>query len=146
MSKHQKKWNPPVASSDDDENATQYLLRAPGTTVPVIEATASELAVPETVEPGAATLHQQPEDGGRMVSVQLDLLRAVIVQLVMIVTETTIASRAALTSPDVPKGRQVSLGPQELSSMGSDGGVDRGLQLRRGAEGMVATERRDAAG
>ncbi|CAN0337962.1 unnamed protein product [Lampetra fluviatilis] len=34
-----------------------------------------------------------------MVSVQLDLLRAVVVQLVTLVTETTIAGRAALTSP-----------------------------------------------
>ncbi|CAM9840745.1 unnamed protein product [Lampetra fluviatilis] len=98
MSKHQKKCNPPVASSDDDVKATQDLLPAPRTAVPVIEAGASELAAPGTEEPGAATLHQQPGDGWRMVSVQLDLLRVVVVQLVTLVTETTIAGRAALTS------------------------------------------------
>ncbi|CAN0425430.1 unnamed protein product [Lampetra fluviatilis] len=66
---------------------------------PVIETTAGELAAPEAVIPGAATPHQQPEDGWRKVSEQLDLLRAVVVQLVMLVMETTVAGRSALISP-----------------------------------------------
>ncbi|CAM9425286.1 unnamed protein product [Lampetra planeri] len=51
------------------------------------------------VEPGAATPHQQPKDGWRMVSVQLDLLQMVVTQLVALVMETTMAGRTALTSP-----------------------------------------------
>ncbi|CAM9390529.1 unnamed protein product [Lampetra planeri] len=51
------------------------------------------------VDPGAATPRQQPEDGWWKVSEQLDLLRAVVVQLVTLVTETTVAGHSALTSP-----------------------------------------------
>ncbi|CAM9300892.1 unnamed protein product [Lampetra fluviatilis] len=77
----------------------ENLLLAPGTVVPVIEARTGELAAPEMVDPGAATPRQQPEDGWWKVSEQLDLLRAVVVQLVTLVTETTVAGHSALTSP-----------------------------------------------
>ncbi|CAM9323991.1 unnamed protein product [Lampetra fluviatilis] len=101
MSKYQKKRNPLVASSEDDENETQDLLTALGTAVPIIEATVGELAAPETVGPGAASLQQQPpEEGWRMVSAQLELLRATVSQLVVLKTATTMEGRTTQTSPE----------------------------------------------
>ncbi|CAM9411715.1 unnamed protein product [Lampetra planeri] len=101
MSKYQKKRNPLVASSEDDENETQDLLTALGTAVPIIEATVGELGAPETVGPGAASLQQQPpEEGWRMVSAQLELLRATVSQLVVLKTATAMERRTTQTSPE----------------------------------------------
>ncbi|CAN0372024.1 unnamed protein product [Lampetra planeri] len=67
MSKHQKKHNPPVAPSDDDENGTQD-PPTPEAVVPVMETSAGEVAALETIGAEATSPHQQPEDGWRKVS------------------------------------------------------------------------------
>ncbi|CAM9437888.1 unnamed protein product [Lampetra planeri] len=52
----------------------------------------------------ATSPHQQPKYGWRKVSEQLDLLRAVVVQLVSLVTASTVVGRATLTSPGAMRG------------------------------------------
>ncbi|CAM9618297.1 unnamed protein product [Lampetra fluviatilis] len=99
MSKYQKKRNPPVASSDGDENVTQDLLPTPRTVVPVIETMAEEVAAPEAINRDVTSPHQQPENAWRKVSEQLDLLRAVVIQLVSLIMENMVAGPSALTSP-----------------------------------------------
>ncbi|CAM9545327.1 unnamed protein product [Lampetra planeri] len=123
MSKHQKKRNPPVASSDDDENGTQDLL-TPGAVVSVMETMVGEVAAPETVGADATSPHQQPVYGWRKVSEQLDLLRAVVVQLVSLVTASMVAGRSTQTSAggsDQESGVEVSAG----SSAGATAGITR---------------------
>ncbi|CAM9488812.1 unnamed protein product [Lampetra planeri] len=56
-----------------------------------METTAGEVTAPETVGADATSPHQQPEDGWRKVSEQLDLLQVVVVQLMSLITASTVA-------------------------------------------------------
>ncbi|CAM9726594.1 unnamed protein product [Lampetra fluviatilis] len=89
MSKYEKKRNPPVASSGDDGDDTLDLLTAPGTVVPALEAAG----------PATASLRQQPKIRWRVVSDQLELLRAMVSQMVELLTATTMAGLTARTLP-----------------------------------------------
>ncbi|CAN0343115.1 unnamed protein product [Lampetra fluviatilis] len=60
---------------------------------------AGEVAVPETVGANATPPHEQPEDDWRRETEQLDSLRAVVVQLVSLLTASTVAGRSTHASP-----------------------------------------------
>ncbi|CAM9405887.1 unnamed protein product [Lampetra fluviatilis] len=64
-----------------------------------METTAGEVTAPETVGADATSPHQQPEDGWRKVSEQLDLLQVVVVQLVLLITASTVAGRSTHALP-----------------------------------------------
>ncbi|CAM9704047.1 unnamed protein product [Lampetra planeri] len=60
---------------------------------------AEEVAAPEAINRDVTSPHQQPENAWRKVSEQLDLLRAVVIQLVSLIMENMVAGPSALTSP-----------------------------------------------
>ncbi|CAN0199836.1 unnamed protein product [Lampetra planeri] len=92
MSKHLKKKNPPVASSDEDESANQD-LPTPGAVDPVTATTAGAVVVPETDGAGAASSSSCAADGWQHVAEQLDSLHADLLQLVTLVVSSVATER-----------------------------------------------------
>ncbi|CAM9802812.1 unnamed protein product [Lampetra planeri] len=99
MSKHLKKKIPPTPSSDDDDSLTQDLA-IPGAVGPDAAATVGSVKVPEKVVGAEPSSSPGAGDGWRHMAEQIDLLHAVLLNLV-----TLVAPSAA---PGLPQGTLLS--------------------------------------
>ncbi|CAM9674336.1 unnamed protein product [Lampetra fluviatilis] len=119
MSKYQKKQNPPVG--------IKTTCRAPGTAVPVTDPAVGRLAAPEAEETGAIFPQPQPKDGWHTVTEQLELLRATVLQLVVLMMVTAVAGRTARTSPERTE-QAPSIGVLAGTSTGAAAAITRGTE------------------
>ncbi|CAM9750539.1 unnamed protein product [Lampetra planeri] len=142
MSKHLKKKNSPVASSDVDEAGTQD-LPTPGSMVPVTGTAAGEVTAPETDGAAAASSPQRAEDGWKRVEEQLDSLRTMLLQLVFLVASSMVTGHPQEV---LPRGDE-----QRLRDGASEGPPAESMAAIAGAGELSAithateTMRRDAA-